>query len=111
MAFSYQHSCLVPAGTDIEAMCRNIVETHERANPSKSFSTQIIREPDARTEHSALYAAAMYAVRRNYSEYKTNRLYVALVAPTASKKRKAGAEVVEPQVVFAAVAYDYFVSV
>jgi len=107
MAFVYQNSRLIPADTNIEFMCQGIVGTLERTNPSRTFSTQIIREPEARTEISALHAVAMYAVRLNHTAYKTDRLYVALTAPTGSKKRKADADAAPPQIVCAVVAYDY----
>ena len=113
MSFSHQCTGALPdnlGDADLQHHFAGFVGGIEQEHPSQSYTLRVLRGDVAHTEHSALYAAASFAVRLNYSEYKTHRLYVALAAPTlVSRKRKAGASHSSIPWVYALVGYDYFV--
>ena len=108
MAFIYQNSCRVDAGTNIEEASWAAVAITEQTNPSKSYHVQLIHSDAIHSESTALRAAATHAVNLNRAQYRTDRLYVAFSAQcSASKKRKAGASAALPQTVLAVVGYDH----
>ena len=112
MAFVHQQSgplLSTPNDVNLQLMVQKIVESVEQTHPSLTRTIKILNGGDVQhTEFSALQAAASYAVRLNHSNYKTNRLYVAMVAPTTvSRKRKINMNADSVPWVLALVAYDY----
>ena len=103
MVFAAQHSAIIGGGTDLEAYCLDLIHQVERECTCTGHKHNVVflREKAIHSPDTALQTAASFAVR-TFSD--KGRVYVAVIAPSARGKRKAGCD--GPPLVIGAVGYD-----